>query len=114
MVIYLTDELFMINISNSNYDQVISVIVSTVEFSDMVLFNLMNVISISFHRLSHHVFSEDIEMHIFYSGLHISLGILFVFLTNLLFNKLQFTGIKLAIANHVSQKLNSLLYIIFE
>jgi hypothetical protein len=88
VVIYLGNKLFMVDIAHSDNYQVFSIIISFVEFSDHILINRVDVVSISLHWLPHHMFSEDIEMHILNGGLHVSFVIILVFLANLLLNQL--------------------------
>ena len=84
------------------------------EFSDMILINVMYIISISFHWLSHHMLSEGIKMYILNSSLHIVFVIFFMFLANLLLDQLKLAAVQFAIANDISEQFYSFAYIIFE
>lgn len=86
MLGYLFSELLMINISNSDYYNIVSIEVICMEPSNVVFFDIEHIISVTFDRLTHHVLSVDIEMNIFNGGFQELWRIVLMLLGNFFFD----------------------------
>ena len=71
-------ELLVIYCTCTNYNNIISVIVSCVVFSNLIKSEFGYHISVTFFRLSQHVLSVDIEVYVFEKGFFISCMVFFV------------------------------------
>lgn len=114
MLVDLIHEFLVVNVSSSNNDDIVTEIVSGVEVLDMVNVEVLQLISISLWRLSHLMFSVDVEMDIFQKGLEVSVVIFFVFLTNLLLQEFEFTWVQGTVWDQVSQGLDALADVVVE
>lgn len=65
-------------------------------------------IAVSLGWLSHHVFSVNVEVNVLKSGLHVALAAAFVLLADLFLDKFELIGVKGAVADNVTEKLDSL------
>ena len=114
MLVDGVDELLVVDISCSDHNQVVSEVVGRVEVSQMVYSQLMNIVSISLGWLSKHVFSVDIEVDIFEKSFLIPVMVVFMLLTDLFLDQFELVGIESAIADHISQNLDSLAHVVSE
>ena len=58
--------------------------------------------------------SVDVEVSVFDGGLEIAVVVVFVLIGNFLFHNLKLVGVKVAVADEVSKKLDGLADILFE
>ena len=65
------NELLMIDGTSANNDHILTKVVRLMKINDHITFYLIDVIDISKDGLSHHVFSENIIVHVFHQGLHV-------------------------------------------
>ncbi len=114
MLVDLSNELFVINVTSTNNNHVVSKIVGWVELSQMISSKILSVISISFSWLTHHVFSVNVEMSVFNGGLEISVIVFFMLLWDFFLNKFQFIIIKSAIAKSITKNFNCFVNITLE
>lgn len=84
----------MVDITSSNYNNIVSKVVSRVEFSQVVCLDVENIISVSLLRLTKHVFSVHIEVHVFNKSFLISVVVIFVLIWDLFLEKFKLISIK--------------------
>jgi hypothetical protein len=75
----------MVDVASADNDHVVTIVVSGMEISKMVDWDAVEIVSITFARLTHHMLSEDIEMNIFYQGFLVVFEILLMLLMDLFF-----------------------------
>ena len=114
MLVDLANEFLMVDVTSSYNNDVVSKVVSGVEISNVISSQAVELVFVSLHWLSHHVFSVDIEMNIINQGVEILVMVLFVFLEYFFLNQFKFASTNLAVADHVSESLNSSVYITLE
>jgi hypothetical protein len=82
--------------------------VGGVEVAKVVSRNLLDVVAVSLNGLAHHVLSVNIEMAVLNCSFQVAVVVVFMLLSNLLFNELEFVGVKSAVSDNISKKLDSL------
>src|SRR4051812_36945686 len=102
MLVDLTNKFFMINVSSTDYDDVVSKVIGGVEISQVICSKSVEDISISLDWLTHHMFSINVEVSIFDGGFKISMIVVFMFLMYFFLNQFQFVFIKSAVRNSIS------------
>jgi len=84
----------MIDIAHPYYNNIISIVVSSMEVLQMVHIKRMEIISIAFLWLSNHMLSVHIKVDIFEESFSVSVVIIFVFLADLFLDEFKFTLIQ--------------------
>jgi len=98
------DNLIVGNVTSGNDDHIVSVVVGSVEVSQVVNTEGAGEISISLDWLSQHVFSERVEVSVFKSSFNISVVIIFMLHADLVLNELELSRVKSAVAENISKK----------
>lgn len=92
------------NVTGSDDNHVVSVVVGGVEVSQLVNTDSAGKISISLDWLSEHVLSERVEMSVFKSGLNISVVVVFVLHADFILDELKLARVEGAVAENISEK----------
>ena len=98
------DNLIVGNVTSGNDDHIVSVVVGSVEVSQVVNTEGAGKVSISLDWLSQHVFSERVEVSVFKSSLNISIVIIFVLHADFVLDELELSRVKSAVAENISEK----------
>jgi len=104
----------MVDVASTNNNDVITEVVGGVEVAKVVSRNLLDVVAVSLNGLAHHVLSVYIEMAVLNGSFQVAVVVVFVLLSNLLLNELEFVGVKSAVSDNISKKLDGLANITFE
>jgi hypothetical protein len=97
----------VVNVTSTNNNDVIAKVVSGVEITKVIGGNSLNIIAVSLNGLSHHVLSVNVEVAVLKGGLHVAVVVVFMLLSNFLFNELELISIKSAASDKVTKKLDS-------
>lgn len=89
VVVDLLHKRLVVHIASSNHHQVVSVVVVSMEFSDVVSVEVLKVVSVTVLGLSEHVFTISVEVSVFNGGLHVPVVVLFVPLRKLFLGQLH-------------------------
>ena len=98
----------MVDVASTNNNDVITKVVGGVEVAKVVSRNLLDVVAVSLNGLAHHVLSVDIEMAVLNGSFQVAVVVVFVLLSNLLLNELEFVRVKSAVSDNISKKLDGL------
>ena len=104
----------MVDVTSTYNNDVITEVVGGVEVAKVVSRNLLDVVAISLNGLAHHVLSVNIEMAVLNGCFQVAVVVVFVLLSNLLLNELEFVGVKSAVCDNISKKLDGLANITLE
>lgn len=108
------DELLVVDFTDSDNDEVISVVVVSVEILDVVKGNVLQVISLTSDGLAHHVVSESIEMSVLHQSALVLSVVVLMELRNFFLDNLQILRVESGVADLVSEHSDGLWHVSLE
>jgi len=114
VLVNLIDESLVVNITSTNNNDVVTVIVGSVVVSEGISVQVLDLVAVTLDRLTHHVLSVDIEVNILQGGLFVSSVVGLEVFAQFLLEKFEFTGIEGAVRDSITKKGNGLVHVSLE
>lgn len=99
----LVHNLLVANITSGNDNDVFTVIVGSMEISELLNTDGADVVAVSLNRLTHHVLSEGVEVSVFEESLFISGVVLLMLIGNLNLELLKLGSVQRNVADSVTK-----------
>jgi len=102
-----SNDLLVVDITCGNDDDIITVVVGSVEVTNVINLNCVGEVTISLNWLSKHVLSERVKVSVFQQGGVILIVVVFMFLADLILHEFKLCSVESSIANHITENTNS-------